>query len=59
LNPGRRGGKPATNRFSYGAAKERTLGLACSSIFILSLFMLAISCVQEQKMAAVEGMLES
>jgi hypothetical protein len=21
LNPGRRGGKPATNRFSYGAAK--------------------------------------
>jgi hypothetical protein len=21
-NPGRRGGKPATNRFSYGAAKE-------------------------------------
>jgi hypothetical protein len=23
LNPGRRGGKPATNRFSYGAAKSR------------------------------------
>jgi hypothetical protein len=22
LNPGRRGGKPATNRFSYGAAKD-------------------------------------
>jgi hypothetical protein len=22
LNPGRRGGKPATNRFSYGAAKK-------------------------------------
>jgi hypothetical protein len=22
LNPGRRGGKPATNRFSYGAATE-------------------------------------
>jgi hypothetical protein len=22
LNPGRRGGKPATNRFSYGAAQE-------------------------------------
>jgi hypothetical protein len=26
LNPGRRGGKPATNRFSYGAACHRTLG---------------------------------
>jgi hypothetical protein len=24
LNPGRRGGKPATNRLSYGAAKFRT-----------------------------------
>jgi hypothetical protein len=25
LNPGRRGGKPATNRFSYGAAKVAKL----------------------------------
>jgi hypothetical protein len=24
LNPGRRGGKPATNRFSYGAAEPYT-----------------------------------
>jgi hypothetical protein len=23
LNPGRRGGKPATNRLSYGAANQR------------------------------------
>jgi hypothetical protein len=28
LNPGRRGGKPATNRFSYGAAKSQTSRLA-------------------------------
>jgi hypothetical protein len=26
LNPGRRGGKPATNRLSYGAAFELLLG---------------------------------
>jgi hypothetical protein len=28
LNPGRRGGKPATNRFSYGAAKT-VLPITC------------------------------
>jgi hypothetical protein len=27
LNPGRRGGKPATNRLSYGAASPRSLML--------------------------------
>jgi hypothetical protein len=26
LNPGRRGGKPATNRFSYGAANVKVEG---------------------------------
>jgi hypothetical protein len=30
LNPGRRGGKPATNRFSYGAAKPVTILTALS-----------------------------
>jgi hypothetical protein len=25
MNPGRRGEKPATNRFSYGAAKDATV----------------------------------
>jgi hypothetical protein len=28
LNPGRRGGKPATNRFSYGAAITLTLKMS-------------------------------
>jgi hypothetical protein len=31
LNPGRRGGKPATNRFSYGAAEELLASLYKSS----------------------------
>jgi hypothetical protein len=32
LNPGRRGGKPATNRLSYGAAQAGTL--ICINIFV-------------------------
>jgi hypothetical protein len=32
LNPGRRGGKPATNRLSYGAAMNETLYEVKSSL---------------------------
>jgi hypothetical protein len=43
LNPGRRGGKPATNRFSYGAASSRgvvhkeseSLGVAMNQVYYL------------------------
>jgi hypothetical protein len=47
LNPGRRGGKPATNRLSYGAAPMRTvnsfrLQIVCS-IYHFFLFTYTIS----------------
>jgi hypothetical protein len=32
LNPGRRGGKPATNRLSYGAAKIEILVITCFEV---------------------------
>jgi hypothetical protein len=35
LNPGRRGGKPATNRLSYGAAK--IIGYFITKCFFLNL----------------------
>jgi hypothetical protein len=40
LNPGRRGGKPATNRFSYGAVSESSK--AGSKRAVLSIMMMMI-----------------
>jgi hypothetical protein len=41
LNPGRRGGKPATNRLSYGAASG--VNLLDSSVFYTSYFTCSLS----------------
>jgi hypothetical protein len=41
LNPGRRGGKPATNRLSYGAALHDTLETAGETEFV------AAACTEE------------
>jgi hypothetical protein len=35
LNPGRRGGKPATNRLSYGAALPSTFNIVYYMIYLL------------------------
>jgi hypothetical protein len=43
LNPGRRGGKPATNRFSYGAACVEVLEIALDFFGILSRFVRVFS----------------
>jgi hypothetical protein len=34
LNPGRRGGKPATNRFSYGAANFTTYPVDLATVYV-------------------------
>jgi hypothetical protein len=43
LNPGRRGGKPATNRFSYGAAIHSYLDLALENPQWSSLFFIILT----------------
>jgi hypothetical protein len=42
-NPGRRGGKPATNRFSYGAALKLYLAVLKCELFIKVIFELRVN----------------
>jgi hypothetical protein len=51
LNPGRRGGKPATNRLSYGAALSKSLSIRCATFGSKSFFFLEISDSAKQNQA--------
>jgi hypothetical protein len=54
LNPGHRGGKPTTNRFSYGAAKKQWL-TSDSTIFVFltHYFDMSSVCTSENKQIAI------